>query len=214
MKIIISGANITTICGPAIIYLIIYFSEQNIFYLLINLFHYSFGVYVTLKAVSHICLTVFIICSTFEYLILRYQQINQQFKTITNKNSNSLEALIKAHNEVTVMLKDCNLFYSKLFGVYYMYAKFLVNLLLFISISGNSLIHARVMASVLAVITTIGMYSLFYLPAKVSTEAHRCYNTINSINARNKIPIQTKLKVRLYFNIALKIDLISYYFHC
>jgi hypothetical protein len=126
---------------------------------------------------------------------MRYQQINQQFKTITNKNLNYLEALIKAHNEVTVMVKDCDLLFSKLLGVFCLNARFVVNLLLFISIYGNSLIYARIMASVLAVFTFIVLYLLSYIPAKVSTEAHRCYNNINSINARNKIPILTKLKV-------------------
>jgi hypothetical protein len=58
---------------------------------------------------------------------------------------------------------------------------------------------------------------LSYLPAKVSTEAHRCYNTINSINARNKIPVMARLKVRFVFKTTLKIDLImflmSFHFH-
>jgi hypothetical protein len=68
-------------------------------------------------------------------------------------------------------------------------------------------IYARVITSVLAVFTIIGLYLLSYKPAKVSTEAHRFYNTINSIIVRNKIPLPTKLKVRLFFKIVLKIDL-------
>ncbi len=195
MKIIIYGANFTVIFGLAIIYLIIYFSQEDRFYLLTILFHYSIEFYVAIKIISIHALTVFIVCSTFEYLRMRYQQINQQFKTITNKNLNYLEALIKAHNEVTVMVKDCDLLFSKLLGVFCLNARFVVNLLLFISIYGNSLIYARIMASVLAVFTFIVLYLLSYIPAKVSTEAHRCYNNINSINARNKIPILTKLKV-------------------
>jgi hypothetical protein len=207
VKIFIYGGSFTFISGLAIIYLIIYFSQEDRFYLLTILFHYSIGVYVALKTVSVLSLTGFMLCLTFEYLTMRYKQINQQFKRITNNNLNSLEAIIKAHNEVTVMLKDCDLLFSKIFGVHYFYSRFLVNLLLFISIYGNSLIYARVIASVLAVITTISMYLMSYMPAKVSTEANRCYNTINSINARNKIPIPTKLKVKLFFKITLKIDL-------
>ncbi len=45
--------------------------------------------------------------------------------------------------------------------------------------------------------TTDPEISVSYTPTQVSTEAHRCYNTINSINARNQIQLQTKLKVRL-----------------
>jgi hypothetical protein len=208
MKIINYGANMTIIFGLAIIYLIMYLLQDHRFYLLIILFHYSIGVYVALKTIPLITLTVFMVCSTFEYLKICYQQINQQFKRITNKNLNSLQALIRAHNEVTAMLKDCDLLFSKILGVYYFYTRFLVNLLLFIY--GNSLIYARVIASVLAVFTVIGMYLSFYMMAKVSSEAHRCYNTINSINAKNKIPTPTKLKVRLFFNVVLKIESFCY----
>ncbi len=198
MKIVIYVGIFPIISGLAIIYLIIYFSQEDRFYLLLILVHYLIGIYVGLKTISIISLTVFMVCSTFEYLTMRYQQINQQFKRITNKNLNSLEALIKAHNEVTAMVKDCDRLFSKFLGVLYFYSRFLLNLLLFISIYGNSLFYTRIMASVLALFTAIGMYLTFYMLAKVSTEAHRCYNTINSINARNKIPFQTKLKVRLF----------------
>ncbi len=159
MKIIIYGANTVVIFGLAIIYLIIYFSQEDRFYLLIILFHYSIEVYVTLKTTPVISLSVFMGCSTFEYLTMRYQQINQQFKRVTNKNINTLEALIKAHNEVTAMVEDCDLLFSKLLGVVYLYARFLVNLLLFISIYGNSLIYARLIASVLAIFTVIVLYA-------------------------------------------------------
>jgi hypothetical protein len=218
MKIVIYGGNFTVISGLGIINLIMYFSQEDRFYLLIILFHFSIVYYVTIKIISIHALSVFMVCSTFEYLRIHYQQINQQLKRITNKNLNSLEALIKAHNEVTVMVKDCDLLFSKLLGVFCLYARFLVNLLLFISFYGNSPIYARVIASILAVFSIIGLYLLSYTPAKVSTEAHRSYNTINSINARNKIPLLIKLKVRIFFKIALKIDLIlflmSYDFHC
>jgi hypothetical protein len=218
MKIVNYGGNFTVLSGLGIIYLIFYFSQENRFYILIILFHYPFVVYVTIKTISIHASSVFMLCTTFEYLTMRYQQLNQQFKGITYKNLNSLEALIKAHNEVTVMVNDCNRLFSKLLGVFCLYARFVVNLLLFISIYGNSLIYARAMASVLTVFTFIGLYLVSYMPAKVSTEAHCCYITINSINARNKIPILTKLKVRLFLKIVLEINLIfllmSYHFHC
>ncbi len=198
MKIIANSAKIIFTYGIAIIYLIAYFSQEDRFYLLIILVWYPIGAYVALKTIPPLCLTLFMACSTLEYLKMRYQQINQQLKTITNKNLNSLEALIKAHNEVTVMVKEFDLIASKLLGVAYFYSRFLVNILLFISIFGKSLIYSRIIASVLTVFTIIGMYLSFYITAKVSVEAHRCYITINSINVRNKIPIPTKLKVRFF----------------
>jgi hypothetical protein len=137
-------------------------------------------------------------CWLWFYLKLRFQQITKQFERITNKNLNSLEALIRAHNTLTVMTKDCDKTWSKLLGIFYFYAPFFVNLLLVISIYGNSLIYVRFLFAIHAVFTVIGLYLCAYIPAQVSTEAHRCYNTINSINARNKIPIQTKLKVKSF----------------
>jgi hypothetical protein len=210
MKIFTNSSIIIFTFGIAIIYLIMYFSQEDRFYLLIILFWFSIGVYNALKVIPSQCLSLFMACSTFEYLTMRYQQINQQLKTITNKNLNSLEALIKAHNEVTVMVKECDLLFNKFLGVGYFYTRYLVNISLFLSIYGNSLIYSRIMASALAVISIIGMYLIFYVTAKVSIEAHRCYNTINSINVRNKIPIPAKLKVRLFYKITLKIYLIMF----
>ncbi len=181
-----------------VIYLILYILKDDKFYFLLILFCFLYSVYVTIKIGIIITSTVFMANSTSLYLKLRFQQINQQFKRITNKNLNSLEALIKAHNRVTVMVKDCDLLISKLYGAYYFYAPFLVNILLFITIYGNSVIYTRVIAGVLAIFTIIGLYLLSYMPAQVSTEAHRCYKTINTINARYQIPLMTKLKVRSF----------------
>jgi hypothetical protein len=50
----------------------------------------------------------------------------------------------------------------------------------------------------MAMVSFIGVYFGTYTPTQVSTEAHRCYNTINSINARYQMQLQTKLMVRLF----------------
>jgi hypothetical protein len=198
MKIIEYSCIVTIIFGMAVIYLILYILKEDKFYFLIILFCFLYSVYVTIKIAKIITSTVFMANSISLYLKLRFQQINQQFKRITNKNLNSLEALIKAHNRVTVMVNDCDLLISKLYGAYYFYAPFLVNILLFITIYGNSVIYTRIIAGVLATFTTIGLYLLSYMPAQLSTEAHQCYKTINSLNARYKIPLKTKLKVRSF----------------
>jgi hypothetical protein len=198
MKIVNYISVVTIIFGMGVIYLILYILKDDKFYFLLILFCFLYSVYVTIKIGIIITSTVFMANSTSLYLKLRFQQINQQFKRITNKNLNSLEALIKAHNRVTVMVKDCDLLISKLYGAYYFYAPFLVNILLFITIYGNSVIYTRVIAGVLAIFTIIGLYLLSYMPAQVSTEAHRCYKTINTINARYQIPLMTKLKVRSF----------------
>jgi hypothetical protein len=181
----------------AIIYLIVYIRQDHNFYFVIVLIFLLFASYVTVEMVSVMTVGVVVIYCTALYLRLRFQQINKQFQRISTKNLKSLQSLIRDHNRVTVMTKDCDILFSKFFGVLYFYTPFVVNLVLYISIYGNSSIYIRSLLSILAFFTSIGMYLLSYIPTQVSTEAHRSYNTINSINARNKIQLQTKLKVRL-----------------
>ncbi len=188
-----SGFFILFVTG--IVLITIYFRQDyNFHFIPISVF-YLFVIFVAIKTISSICLSICMGCWLWFYLRLRFQQITKQFERITNTNLNSLESLIRAHNTVTVMTKDCDKTYSKLLGVFYFYAPFIVNLLLVTSIYGNSLIYVRFLFAIHAVIAVIGLYLCAYIPAQVSTEAHRCYNTINSINARYKIPLQIKLKV-------------------
>jgi hypothetical protein len=195
MKIINYGSGFLVLFVFAIVLLTVYIRQDYNFYLIPILVFYLVAFFVTIKTLSAICLSICMGCSVCFYLRLRFQQITKQFERVKNKNLNSLEALIRAHNTVTVMTKDCDKVFNKLLGVFYFYAPFIVNLLLVISIYGNSLIYVRCVITILAVFTVIGLYLCAYIPAELSTEAHRCYNTINSINARNKIPLMTKLKV-------------------
>jgi hypothetical protein len=181
-----------------IVSLIIYIRQDYNFYFIPILVFYLSVIFVTIKTLSSITFSICMTCSLYIYLRLRFQQITKQFEGITNKNLNSLEALIRAHNTVTVMTKDCDKICSKLLGVFYFYAPFVVNILLVILIYGNSLIYVRFVIAILVVFTIIGIYLCAYIPSQVSTEAHRCYDTINSINARYQIPLQTKLKVRSF----------------
>jgi hypothetical protein len=139
---------------------------------------------------------IVIIYATALYLRMRFQQITKQFEGISAKNLNSLQSLIREHNRITVMTKDMDIFFSKIFAIFYFYAPLVINLLLCISIYGKSSIYWRSVFLIIAIFISIGTYLLSYIPTQVSTEAHRCYNTINSINARNIIQLQTKFKVR------------------
>ncbi len=128
---------------------------------------------------------------------MRFQQITKQFEEISVKNLDSLQSLIREHNRVTVMTKDFDIFFSKVFAISYFYAPVLINLMLCISIYDKSSIYLRSFFLIIAFIAAIAIYLLSYIPTQVSTEAHRCYNNLNSINAKNIIELQTKLKVRL-----------------
>ncbi len=198
MKIIYYSLDFLVLSILAIVLLTIYIRQDYNFYFIPILIFYLTAIFVTIKTLSSIAFSVCMGCSLCIYLRLRFQQITKQFERITNKNLNSLEALIRAHNTVTVITKDCDKVLSKFLGVFYFYALFVVNLLLVILIYGNSLIYVRFVIAILTAFTIIGLYLCAYIPSQVSTEAHRCYNTINSIIAKYQIPLQTKLKVRSF----------------
>jgi hypothetical protein len=198
MKIYYYSVISVSITTLATIYLIIYNSQDYNFYLIILLLCLVLFSYVAIEMTSMFTLGIVVMYATALYLRMRFQQITKQFEGISAQNLNSLQSLIRDHNRVTVMTKGCDIFFSKLLALYYFYAPVIFNLLLCISIYGKSSIYIRSFSSLLAAFMSIGMYLLSYIPTQVSTEVHRSYNAINSINARNKIQLQTKLKVRLY----------------
>jgi len=185
------------ITALATVYLYIYISQIYDYYFVILLMFFLFAAYVIFETTRIYSLGVLIIYSTALYLKLNFQQITKQFERISAIVLYSLLTLIREDNRVTLMTKDCDILLRKIFGLLYFYGPLIVNLLLYITIYGKSLIYMRAITGILAIFTSIGMYLLSYIPTQVSTEAHRCYNTINSINARNRIQLQTKFKVRL-----------------
>jgi hypothetical protein len=154
--------------------------------------------FVVLKVGTTIVLTIIIIYSTALYLRFNFQQITKQLQTINVKNFNLVKVLIRDHNRMTVMTNDCNMFFSKFLGVIYFYAPVVFNLLLCIVIYGKSSIYVRAIPAIGTVFSFIALYSITYIPTQVSSEAHRCYRTINSLNARINFPLPAKFKVRLF----------------
>jgi hypothetical protein len=197
MKFMNPLTNSILLTSLAAIYLYIYISRVYNYYFIIIVMFYLLAAYVTVKIVPIYSLGVLIIYCTALYLRLNFQQITKRFERISAKDLKTLQTLIREHDRVTLMTKDCDILFRKHFGLLYFYAPFIVNLLLYITIYGKSSIYIRSIAGMLAIFTSIGMYLFSYIPTQVSTEAHRCYNTINSINARNRIQLQTKFKVRL-----------------
>jgi hypothetical protein len=181
----------------ATVLLIMYISQDYNFYLIILLLNFVLVSYMTAELMSMLALGIVIIYGTALYLRMRFQQITKQFEGISAKNLNSLQSLIRDHYRVTVMTKNFDIFFSKPLAVYYFYAPLIINLQLCISIYGKSSIYLRSFTSIIVFLASIGMYLLSYIPTQVSTEAHRCYNTINSINAQHQIQLETKFKVRL-----------------
>ncbi len=191
---------ITTI---AMVYIYIYISQVYDYYFIILVMFFLLAAYVIVKSVGMYSVGAVTIYCTALYLRLRFQQITKQFQTISAENLNLLQSLIREHNRVSVMAQDCDILFSKICGLLYFTLPFIVNLMLCIAIYGNSQIYMRSLFSIVAIFTSIGMYLFSYIPTQVSTEAHRCYNTINSINARNKIQLQIKFKVSFFRRISM-----------
>jgi len=196
MKLVYISGILIVVKPITIIYSIIYIRQDYNFYFIILLMFFILASYLIVEVASIMSLGVIVMYCIALYLRLRFQQITKQLQGITAKNLKSLQPLIREHNRVSLLTKDCDLVISKFFGVFYFYAPFIVNLLLCITIYGKSLVYIRSMTAILAIFTSIGMYLLSYIPTQVSTEAHRCYNTINSINARYRMQLQTRFKVR------------------
>jgi hypothetical protein len=162
--------------------LIMYIRQDYNIYLIKLLLIFVMASFIMVEVISTITLSTLLIYATTLFLRMRFQQITKQFEGISAKNLNSLQSLIREHNRITVMTKDMDIFFSKIFAIFYFYAPLVINLLLCISIYGKSSIYWRSFYSIFAIFMSIGTYLLSYIPTQVSTEAHRCYNTI--VNAK------------------------------
>jgi hypothetical protein len=167
MKFMNPLTNFVLITALAAVFLNMYISQDYNFYFIILVMFFLLAAYVIVKIVSIMSLGVLIIYLIALYLRLNFQQITKQFERISAKNLKSLRPLIREHNRVTLMTKDCDIFFRKVFGVFYFYAPFIVNLLLCTTIYGESSIYMRAITGMLAIFTSIGMYLLSYILTQV-----------------------------------------------
>ncbi len=203
--------HVILITTLAAVYLYIYISQDYNFDFITLLMFFIFAAYIIVKVVPIYSWGVVVFYFAALYLRLNFQQITKQFQRVSAKDLKSLQLLIREHNRVTLMTKNCNIFFSKIFGLLYFYGPLIVNLLLCITIYGKSSIYIRYISGMLAIFTSIGMYLLSYIPTQVSTEAHRCYNTINSINARYQMELQTRFKVSFFRRISMNCKELTYF---
>jgi hypothetical protein len=131
---------------------------------------------------------------TIYYLTLRFNQISLQLKQIQSNNFIHLLKLISVHNILSVYTEKCDILFSLFTCIMHFIVTVAVNLMIYLSIYGNLDIILR-----LTIINvSIFLFFLTYTSAKLTTEAHKVYDTINSIFVRYKFPLIIKLKV---FNI-------------
>jgi hypothetical protein len=194
-KIFYFGLNFTMLTAYGTYLMIAYILQDYNYYFVINLFWWSLSVYIISRLMSIIIINVLIGCLIVYYLKLRFQQITEQFGKLSANNLKYLTGLIRSHNRMTRITEKCNTALGKLMAMVYFHGTVTVNLTLLIIIYGNSNQYLKLAYEMLVIFTIISMYLVTYTASQVSTEAHRCYKSINSFNVKNKIPILIKLKV-------------------
>jgi hypothetical protein len=179
----------------AFFYFIAYTSQQynyNLLILLIWYLIYSFWAYSEFPAMMTWASGYYI---TIYYLTLRFKQISLQLKQIQNKNFIYLLELIASHNMLTICTEKYNILFSFALFVMYVIGIIGINLMIYLSIYGNLHIILRFLIISISIFDSIFLFSLTYTSAMLTTEAHKVYNTINSIFVRYKLPLIIKLKV-------------------
>jgi hypothetical protein len=132
---------------------------------------------------------------TTYYFTLRFNQISQQLKRIQKKNFMRLLELISAHNILSIYTEKCNILFSLVICVMYLIGTVVINLMIYLSIYGNLHIILRLTVINVSIFALIFLFSLTYNSAVLTTEAHKAYDTANSIFVRYKFPLIIKLKV-------------------
>jgi hypothetical protein len=163
MKFMNPLTEFISITAVAVVLLYVYISQVYDYYFIILVMFFLLSIYIIVKIVPTYSMGVLIIYCAALYLKLRFQQITKEFQRISAKNLDSLQSLIREHNRVTLMTRDCDIAFNKFLGVAYFYTPFIVNLLLCITIYGKSSLYIRIIAALLAIFTSIGMYRASHL---------------------------------------------------
>jgi hypothetical protein len=188
LKIFHWGLLFATVLAYGSFLIIAYIRQDYNIYFITIIIWWSISVYITERIQLINLTTVFIGYLITYYLKLSFQQITEQFEKISAKNLNHLISLIRSHDRISKLTNNCNLFYSKVMALVYFYGSVMINLALLLLLYGNPALLVKLAAQIQVFIVTTSLYLVTYT-------AHRCYGTINSINARNKIPVLIKLKV-------------------
>jgi hypothetical protein len=194
-KIFYFGLNFALLTAYGTYLMIAYILKDYNYYFVINLFWWSLSVYIITRIVSIIIINVFICYLIVYYLKLSFQQITEQFGKLSANNLKYLTGLMRSHDRMTKITKKCNTVLGKLMAMVYFHGTVVVNLTLLTIIYGNSNQYFKLVYEMLVIFTIISMCLVTYTASQVSTEAHRCYKSINSINVKNEIPTPIKLKV-------------------
>jgi len=175
----------------------VYMSQENNYSLILLIIWFVLSV-VWISKISRVALTTLLTfyLITF-YLKLRFQQISEQFtKKLSDEKSRTILGSIHIHNRVTVITDQCNQFFRYILAILYFFGTVFINVMLCVAIIGHSQIYLRFILINIVTVTIFINYSTISSCAKLSTEAHLCYNTVNSIAVKTKLSLFTQLKVK------------------
>ena len=162
----------------------------------------------------HIVATVFsyviILMIGLLYIKFRLDQINQKYKLIHKGNILNeklfnasipftfmkLKRLIDEHYDIAFIIVQLNEMFNKIVAIIYIGMTIAIDISIYIVFYGHNS-YVRFLSFNLAVLLLIGTYFIAYASASLITKAHWAYPLLNSLIAKNKIPLKYKFKVQI-----------------
>ena len=136
------------------------------------------------------------------YLSLRYRQLLQTLRlTPIIGFDQMVKVIIRKHVNLTKMTRDSNVFFSKIILVNHVISTITENLLCYIFLYGRGIIYFRLANACVAIFGFTLMLVITRVSATLSSDAHRFYNPVNSLNTQ--ISCNTKDRLKVSLNIIL-----------
>ena len=107
-----------------------------------------------------------------------------------------LKRLINEHYDIALIIVQLNEMFNKIVAIVYIGMTIAIDISIYIVFYGyNS--YVRFLCFNLAVLLLIGTHFLAFVLASLIIKAHWAYPFLNSLIAKNKIPLKYKFKVQL-----------------
>ena len=196
------GAPILSILINSLIILIAYLSYHNFgrFYWLVHMIIMSSQYVLMLITLTT---TGCVFCVYFVYYKMRFNQLNQQIKSITsqikwrmilNKKEKLLLQLIDEHNSLSLEIHNINLFYRKTAASLFVTLSLLKITTIYLTIYAQHTLIRISTANAFLLCLVFGFILSLLFSLQINS-AKNSYNIIHSFVCRNQMRIQLKLKV-------------------
>ena len=107
-----------------------------------------------------------------------------------------LKRLINEHYDIALIIVQLNEMFNKIVAIVYIGMTIAIDISIYIVFYGHNS-YVRFLNFNLAVLLLIGTYFLTFVSASLITKAHWAYPLLNSLIAKNKIPLKYKFKVQI-----------------